>query len=116
MTDQANISPITRSAQLAPRVAHAIQAGKLAAQRRERDAGGDATAVAAASQPGTQVPTFDLLDSRVELHIDKESGLVVGRVFDKQTNEQIRQIPAETMVRLVAALKKELGPLVNIKA
>lgn len=56
------------------------------------------------------------LDARVELHVDKESGLVVGRVVDRRTNEEIRQLPPEAMVRLVAELKKELGPLVDIKA
>ncbi len=120
MTDLANIAPVARLPSLPPRIAHAIEAGKLAAQRN-RPASAAATAAAPdATSPALSgadhVPTLEFLDARVELHVDKESGLVVGRVIDRRTNEEIRQIPAESMVRMVAALKKDLGPLVNIKA
>ncbi len=88
----------------------------MAAHHRQSATADVAAKAAAAETHEPPTPTIELHDSRVELHLDKDSGLVVGRVFDRRTNEEIRQIPAETMVRLVAALKKELGPLVDIKA
>jgi FlaG protein len=113
VTDQANITLSTRSPLVPPRIASAIEAGKMAAQRHHPE---PAAQIASASSEPAGPPAIEFLDNRVELHLDKDSGLVVGRVFDRRTNEEVRQIPAETMVRLVAALKKELGPLVDIKA
>ncbi len=117
MTDHANIPPLTGSPSLAPRIARAVEVGKLAAQRHQPAADAPQTASGATKDlSGTTVPTLELFDARVELHVDKDSGLVVGRVFDRQTNKEIRQIPSEAIVRLAAALKEQLGPLVNIKA
>lgn len=106
--------PAPHSPHLAPRLAQAITAGKIAAERLTP--AGLAPAKTAAHDAAQTAPQLEFPDTRVELHLDKDSGLVVGRVIDRRTNEEVRQIPAETMVRLAAALKRELGPVVNIKA
>lgn len=48
--------------------------------------------------------------------IDEDSGRTVIRVFNRDTNELIRQIPAEQTLKLAAALEKQTTQGVLIKA
>jgi flagellar protein FlaG len=49
----------------------------------------------------------------VTLAVDNDTGRVIGRVIDKSTGQVLRQIPSEEMLRLIAATKEMLGPMVD---
>ena len=49
----------------------------------------------------------------LELTIDDSTGLVLGRLVDKETGEVIRQIPDEQAVRLAQMNLKLLGTLTD---
>ncbi|MEX2644440.1 MAG: flagellar protein FlaG [Acetobacterales bacterium] len=57
--------------------------------------------------------TPDAADKRVELHIDKASGLVFGRVVNEDTGEQLIEIPSKEMRALIARTRETLGPVLN---
>jgi flagellar protein FlaG len=58
----------------------------------------------------------EITDGKLQLAIDRDTGRVIGRIVDKQSGELIRQMPSEEMLRLIAATKAELGPLVSVNA
>jgi len=48
--------------------------------------------------------------------VDKDSGETVVRVYDSETKEVIRQIPAEETLKLAASLKDRIANLVKEQA
>jgi flagellar protein FlaG len=113
MDIQANIHPTNGSPQLTPRAAQAIQVAKAKAERLAPSEGPDPKVAQAMQKAlGAALP----VSSRVELSVDKEAGIVIGRVINRETGEVIREIPSEEMVQLIKATKAALGPLVDLKA
>ncbi|HUT50209.1 MAG TPA: flagellar protein FlaG [Alphaproteobacteria bacterium] len=53
----------------------------------------------------TPAPTFQGV--RLELRIDEATNQVFGRVIDRETGEEVRQIPAES-IRHLQAISREL--------
>lgn len=53
--------------------------------------------------------------SELEFSVDKESGTPVVKVIDRQTEQVIRQIPSEEMLRIAKSLDKILGVFVEQK-
>ena len=114
MNIEANTLQTNGSPQLTPRAAQAVQVAKAKAER-------SVAAVTETQLSDALTKEFELnlpvaMNARVELNVDKETGLVIGRVVDRSTGEFIRQIPPEAMVRLIQATKRELGPLVDFTA
>ena len=114
MKIEANALPTTGSPQLTPRAAQAVQLAKARAERAVPAVTESQLSQAAQTHFGLNLPVA--MNARVELNVDKETGLVIGRVVDRTTGEFIRQIPPEAMVRLIEATKRELGPLVDFTA
>ena len=50
---------------------------------------------------------------RVELMIDERTNRVFGRVIDRQTGEEIRQIPAEDIRQLQAISREMFGSILD---
>lgn len=55
--------------------------------------------------------SVSVINSRVSFSIDQGTNKVVIRVIDGDTNEVIRQIPPEEMLRVSARIKELLGVL-----
>lgn len=51
---------------------------------------------------------------RLELRIDDETKKVFGRVVDKNSGEEIRQIPAESIRQLQAISRELFGALIDV--
>ena len=114
MTTLANISSSTGSPQLTPRAALAVQVAKAKAEHAV-----PAVTEGQLSQALSKTYVLNLpvaMNTRVELNVDKETGLVIGKIVDRATGKEIWQIPPEAMVRLLQATKAELGPLVDFTA
>ncbi len=56
---------------------------------------------------------FDLMNKQLKIEIDHELGIPVVKIIDKQTNEVIRQIPPEYMLKIMKNIDRMLGLLVN---
>jgi uncharacterized FlaG/YvyC family protein len=111
MKIEANITPTTSSPALTPRAAQAVAVAKTTAQRLAPAE----TAPPDAVQKIYQVKLPDAFNDRVQLNVDKETGLVIGTVIDRGTGKVLRQIPSEDMVRFIRATREELGPLYDVK-
>jgi len=114
MDIQANTHQTTGSPQLTPWAAHAVDLAKTKAERLVPETHDVQVPGALRRSLGLNLPKAT--NSRVELSVDKEAGIVVGRVIDRETGEVIREIPAESIVRLIEANKAALGPLVDVLA
>jgi flagellar protein FlaG len=53
------------------------------------------------------------LNARVSFSIDQRTAKVVIRVIDGETNEVLRQIPPEEMLRVAAQMQQLLGVLID---
>lgn len=51
--------------------------------------------------------------TRVELHVDKDTGEVFGRVVNRETGEEVREIPARELRRLDAKTMELLGFMID---
>ena len=111
MKIEANITPTTSSPALTPRAAQAVSAAKATAQRLAPAE----IALPDAVQKIYQVKLPDAFNDRVQLNVDKETGLVIGTVIDRGTGKVLRQIPSEEMVRFIRATREELGPIYDVK-
>ena len=56
------------------------------------------------------------INSSLEFKVDDETGTMVVKVIDRDTQELIRQIPSEEMLSLAKALDTIKGMLLNQKA
>lgn len=54
-----------------------------------------------------------IMNSQVRFNIDHETGQVVVKVINKETNEVIRQIPSEEMVKLASRAEELRGLIFN---
>jgi len=52
----------------------------------------------------------------LEFSVDKQLDRVIIKVFDTETKEVIRQIPAEEVLSLARSLTSDEGVIVNVKA
>ena len=87
-------------------------------------------------QPGIQTPSFspvqtaaenassesaqllqevlqisDVLNQKVKFSVDTDSNRVIVRIVDKETNEVIRELPPEALVKLHKKMKEAMGIL-----
>jgi len=44
--------------------------------------------------------TANVFNRKIQLEVDKESNMVIVKIIDSETNEVIRQVPPEELVRL----------------
>ncbi len=59
---------------------------------------------------------FNLLDTKIELQLDKATKEIVVKIVDKNTGKIIRQIPPEELLKISSAFKEILrGNLLNKK-
>jgi flagellar protein FlaG len=56
------------------------------------------------------------MNVRIAFLVDQATGKTVIKVIDQETQEVIRQIPPEEMLRLVARMSRLLGVLLNREA
>jgi flagellar protein FlaG len=112
MRIEGNTTPANGSPQLTPRAAQAVQVAKAKAERLAPDEADPQVSDALQKMLGLALP--QAVNSRVELTVNKEAGIVVGRVINRETGEVIREIPSEEMVRLIEATKRALGPIVDM--
>ena len=55
------------------------------------------------------------VDSRVSFSYDEDTKRVIMRVMDPSTNEVVKQIPSEEMVRLLENIHQMIGLLIDTK-
>ena len=53
----------------------------------------------------------DTLNRKVKFSIDTDSNRVIVRIVDKETNEVIRELPPEALVKLHKKMKEAMGIL-----
>lgn len=58
---------------------------------------------------------LEILNSQLRIEIDKDTGIKVVKVIDKQTNEVIRQIPPDAVLKIAKYLDEVTGLLFNEK-
>lgn len=56
------------------------------------------------------------MDRNLEFNVDKDSGRMVIKVIDPETEEVVRQIPHEDALSIAKSLEKGLGFLLETKA
>lgn len=100
-----NVDPISAVGRHAPAPAEAPAHAELAANREIIRA---VHAVSGAELFGQ--------NSELTFSFDRESRKPLIRVVDRRTNEVIRQIPPETVLRLAQALERGEQPLLEVEA
>jgi len=58
---------------------------------------------------------FDLFSKYLKIEIDHDLDIPVVKIIDKQTNQVVRQIPPEYLLKLMKNIDQMLGILVNQK-
>lgn len=58
---------------------------------------------------------FEMLNSQLKIEIDKDTGITVAKIIDKETKEVIRQIPPEVVLKIAKYLNELTGLLFNEK-
>ncbi|OAQ20467.1 flagellar protein FlaG protein [Thermosulfurimonas dismutans] len=58
---------------------------------------------------------FDLFSKYLKIEIDDELDIPVVKIVDKETNQVIRQIPPEYLLKIMKNIDQMLGVLVNKK-
>ncbi len=53
----------------------------------------------------------DVLNRKVKFSVDTDSNRVIVRIVDKETNEVIRELPPEALVKLHKKMKEAMGIL-----
>ena len=56
-----------------------------------------------------------MLNTQLEIQIDKDTDIVVVKVIDRETNKVIRQIPPEYVLKIAKYLDEIAGLLYNEK-
>ncbi|MFZ6819130.1 flagellar protein FlaG [Undibacterium sp. Ji22W] len=82
----------------------------------QADAGhqvGDAVSEADLKKSVEAINRFFNENNSVNLNVDQDSGRVVVRIVDKETNALIRQIPNQEVLELAKALVQKNGMLLN---
>ncbi|WP_411376610.1 flagellar protein FlaG [Desulfurobacterium thermolithotrophum] len=59
---------------------------------------------------------LSMLNTQLQIKIDKDTDIVVVKVIDKETNKIIRQIPPEYVLKIAKYLDEIAGLLYNEKA
>ena len=59
---------------------------------------------------------LDMLNSQLKIEIDKDTGIQVVKIVDKDTKEVIRQIPPEALLKVAKYLNEIAGLLFDTKA
>lgn len=115
-------TPLSPAAETAVRVAKAVAAreARSAADPGEDAASGNQvgnaseslnTALVRRAAPEVQPP----MSARLELDIDPETDRVIGRIVDKETGEVLKQIPPESMLKLIEMAEMAQGAFVDEK-
>ncbi len=58
----------------------------------------------------------DLREVKVQLHIDDQTGQVYGRIVDRQSGDEVAQLPAEDMRRFAAHIRSQFDHLIDKSA
>ncbi|WP_457639917.1 flagellar protein FlaG [Persephonella sp.] len=58
---------------------------------------------------------LEMLNSQLKVETDEDTGIRVIKIVDKETNEVIRQIPPEVMLKIAKYLDEVAGLLFNEK-
>ena len=56
---------------------------------------------------------FDLFNTQLRIEIDRELDIPVVKIINKETNEVVRQIPPEYLLKIMKNIDQMLGLLVN---
>ena len=81
--------------------------GATTTEAPQKDAPAEGTAKAS---PAPTTPKI-----RADLRYDESTKRVVGRIYDENTGEAIREMPPEELRQLYAKTREMLGPLVDEK-
>lgn len=103
---------------LSSRVAKAVNAAKIVAERQVPAAPEDALTEAYHQMSGAQISgahDSPKAETRVQLDVDSSTGRVIGKVVDKLSGEVMHQLPTPEMLQLIAKAKELFGDLVNEK-
>ncbi|MFA9274493.1 MAG: flagellar protein FlaG [Candidatus Aquirickettsiella gammari] len=85
----------------------------------QADAGrkaGDAVSDAELKKSVDAINRFFNANNSVNFNLDHDSGRVIVRIVDKETNALIRQIPSQEVVELAKALDNKSGMLLKDQA
>ena len=114
MTNQVNIQPATVSPQLTPRAAHTIQVAKATAERLAPDEATSNLFDMLQEDFGLTVP--DSVTPRIDVNVEKATGIVIGEVVDAKTGKVIWQFPPEDVVKLMELSRGSSKSIVDVKA
>ena len=53
------------------------------------------------------------LNNRMELDVDRPTGVVVGRVVDWETGKVVQQVPSEEAVRILEKARRLIGAILD---
>jgi uncharacterized FlaG/YvyC family protein len=109
------ITNVTSAA--APADARVVIRENLSVEKvHQADAGhrvGDAVSDADLKKSVEAINRFFNENNSVNLNVDQESGRVVVRIVDRETNTLIRQIPNQEVLELAKSLDQKHGMLLN---
>ncbi|NOZ11340.1 MAG: flagellar protein FlaG [Gammaproteobacteria bacterium] len=121
-----NQSPVTEVRTSNGQTSKTTGSAEAAPQRQELPSSGGSVPVteqAATEQSSDLQETLDSLTQRVQsmqrdlqFSVDKHSGQTVVKVIDSETDEVIRQIPAEEVLALAQRLDEASGMLLKTEA
>ncbi len=121
-----NQNPVVETRTSSGQVSKATGSAEPAPQRQELPSSGGSMPVAeqaAIGQSSDLQETLDALTQRVQsmqrdlqFSVDKHSGQTVVKVIDSETDEVIRQIPAEEVLALAKRLDEASGMLLKTEA
>ncbi len=58
---------------------------------------------------------IQIFNSKIAFEIDKDTGKTILKIIDSQTNEIIRQIPPEELLRISKRISELLGLIINAR-
>jgi flagellar protein FlaG len=58
---------------------------------------------------------IQIFNSRIAFELDKDTGKTILKIIDPQTNEVIRQIPPEELLRISKRISELLGLIINAR-
>jgi flagellar protein FlaG len=116
-----NLQPVASTPKsVGGEVAAPVAASQVAKERQNAAVSGQlGTPVAIARQPGavqqaavTEAVTyindrFQKLQRNLEFMVEEETGMVLVKVYDKETEELVRQIPAEQVVKMARFMQEQ---------
>lgn len=67
----------------------------------------------AAKAPPAKLTAVERLEKRMELDVDRPTGIVIGRLVQGETGEVVEQVPSEEAVRILEKTRRMIGAILD---